>query len=335
MLSTTHYWSSIHVDKLGRAPVRQASAIKTWLNRSGLHRPLFISIGCPPMEVKRAQKFLEIFASYTCRVKYLRFAGLAAYVNILLEKPFPVLETLDFYHMTKFVKDIHSTDSLAASWGGVSFHDTRASRDIHIPESVKRILFPRLGLNQRPNGFISFMYLHASWKNITRLEWVPANTFSDISLIFRQCSSLKECLCCITWTPHLGDLPSAVIQHDRLESLIIHILDFIGVSHSLLNSLTLPQLTHIEIHRYLGSQFPHSVLHDFFERSRSSEKLASLKFYLDPISSLTDFDEDQFMGLVQALNRLAEFVVVYRREGVEYDLVTQAMKDVIDARLLV
>ena len=288
MLSTTHYWSSIHVDKPGRAPARQASVIKTWLNRSGVHRPLFISIECPQMEMKRAQRFLGIFAPYTCRVKYLRFAGLAVNCNILLKEPFPILETLDLYHISKFFKDAYSTDNLAASWGEVSFRDGRASNDIHIPENgfqLKRILLSRLDHNANLSGFVSLIHLHARWENITRLEWVPIQSFSDIPLVFQRCSFLKECLCVTSLVSRFGNPPNTIIQHDHLQLLIIHQLSRDNRPAPLLDGLTLPQLTHLEIHRALGPQIPPYFLNDFFQRSRSSEKLVSLKFYSDHIFS--------------------------------------------------
>ena len=288
MLSTTHYWSSIHVDKPGRAPARQASVIETWLNRSGVHRPLFISIECPQMEMKRAQRFLGIFAPYTHRVKYLRFAGLAVNCNILLKEPFPILETLEFSHIFKFFKDAYSTDSLAASWGGVPFHDSRASNDIHIPENafqLKRILFLKLRPHQRRIRSISLIHLHARWENITRLEWVPIQSFSDIPLVFQRCSFLKECLCVTSLVSRFGNPPNTIIQHDHLQLLIIHQLSRDNRPAPLLDGLTLPQLTHLEIHRALGPQIPPYFLNDFFQRSRSSEKLVSLKFYSDHIFS--------------------------------------------------
>ena len=334
MLSTTYYWSSIHIDISRRAPARQASIIKAWLNRSGLHRPLFISIQCPQMVMKRAQRFLGIFAPYTHRVKYLRFAGLAAYCNILLKEPFPILEILDLYHISKFVKDIWSTESLAALWGGVYLHDTHASKDIRTPESafqLKRILLSRLDHNPSLSGSISLIHLHAPWQNITRLEWVPIISFEDIALVFRRCLFLKECLCVIPRSSLIVP-PNIVFRHNHLQLLIIHLPNDMSAPDLLLNTLILPRLTHLEMHYYLEAQIPHSVLNDFFQRSLSFEKLASLKIYYDP-TLVPNFDE--FMWLVQALNRLVEFFVGYRRGGVEINLITEAMRNVINARLLV
>ena len=334
MLSTTHYWSSIHVDKPGRAPARQASVIKTWLNRSGVHRPLFISIECPQMEMKRAQRFLGIFAPYTHRVKYLRFAGLAVNCNILLKEPFPILETLDLYHISKFFKDAYSTDNLAASWGEVSFRDGRASNDIHIPKNafqLKRILLSRLDHNSNLSGFVSLIHLHARWENITRLEWVPIQSFSDIPLVFQRCSFLKECLCVTSLVSRFGNPPNTIIRHDHLQLLIIHLRN--TFSEKLLGCVTLPQLTHLELHGQ-GPHFTRTVLNGFFQRSRSSEKLASLKIYYQFVVAIADVD-GKFMWLAQALNRLTEFFVGFRREGVEYNLISEVVRDVINARLLV
>lgn len=346
MVSTTHYWSSIHVDKPGRVPSRRASIIKIWLDRSGVHRPLSISIECPQMQMKRAQKYLEIFAPYNHRVKYLRFASLAAFSDILLKEPFPILETLDFYHMSSFVRDRHSTETLAASWGAASFlHDARTNKDIHIPQSaiqLKRILFPPLSLpyHQRQGDIALINLRYSIWENITRLEWVPINSFPDLSLIFRQCSSLKHCVCVEHWPIYLRNHSPAMIQHDHLQSWIIHsqFSSHMTAPELLFESLTLPKLKHLEMHHYREMTIPLSVLSDFFQRSRSSEKLKSLKIYIRSDYSypqpISDFDDDHIVALIQALRGLVEFVAVQRKEGIEYDLVTEAMRDVINVRLL-